>query len=196
MSEESVKSEIEIVVGENRVRINGSEEFISRELSTVLNQIDMENGVNYDEQKDKQQGESGDIEDNISGDDELSSDISQVANKINVNPSSLAEHFYTDEDGIHIHNPMDIPPKYAVLGYCTIKEELDNITYHNNTETKKKLIDKEKVDIERWGGELLHSLRQGGYIKDDPNTTKSKNKPFKITPSGRKELINWINEDD
>lgn len=124
------------------------------------------------------------------------SKLKDVADRINVPYEALSEYFYMDGDEIHIHDPREIKPKYALIGYCTLKEELHNDTYHDNTDTKKKLIDNEKVNIEDWGGTLLYNLRESGYIKDNPNSQKSRFKPFKITPSGREELVDWLNEDN
>jgi hypothetical protein len=122
------------------------------------------------------------------------SGLHKVAKRLEVDYQQLTEHFYIDDDGIHVHSPLNIEPKYALLGYCTIKEILSDDIYHDNKETKDKLIDVEKVEIDQWGRELLPNLRSTGLIKDNPNVDQDRNKPFKITPSGRRELVEWLNE--
>lgn len=122
--------------------------------------------------------------------------LSKFADRANVDASKLEEHFYIDEEEIHVQDPLQIEAKYAVLGYCSIREVLDEDPYHDNTETKKKMIDVEKVNIDSWGRKLLPNLRSAGLIKDDPNTEMSRNKPFKVTPKGRKEFVEWLNEDN
>ena len=207
MENEHSKATVDIAIGHNEIHIEGSEKFISDELSTILDRIDIGDQVsNSDHDSASSQStlstiaQEADDDDTIQEDAELLSEsqtgLSTVAQKINVSEESLAEHFYLDDGEIHILNPMSIEPKYALLGYCTIKEVLFEESYHDNTQTKKKLIDKEKVKIDSWGSNFLHTLRRAGYIKDDPNSTKSRNKPFKITPSGHEQLVNWLNEDD
>ena len=209
MSKDESLSSVVISIGQNELRIEGTESFISNELSNILDRIDLSSQSQMDTKDaidkagsmDEEASENGaspstrseeDLEEEV--DD--SSPLKKVAERINVPYGALSEHFYLDEDEIHIQDPRNIEPKYALLGYCTIKEELHGKTYHENTETKKKLIDNEKVNIEDWGGTLLYNLREGGYIKDDPNSSKSRFKPFKITPSGREKLVDWLNEDD
>lgn len=209
MSDEGTQSTVELTIGKNNLRIEGTEGFISQQLSTILDRIDLgsQPQTSLDEGDGSEQATFGDVSDNGTSVSEkpnpdnrtpsnIDPQLSQIAERVNVKPESLAEHFYLDGEDIHIQNPRNIEPKYALLGYCTVKEEMTEEPYHDNTETKKKLIDVEKVDIDDWGGVLLHSLRQGGYIKDDPHSQKKLNRPFKITPPGRGEFIDWLNEDD
>lgn len=211
MTEDSPEkpSEVEVTIGQTSVRIEGSESFIERELPTILDWVDSTDG-STEQARGTQESESElsgvttqpSIDEAVSedwsepSDGEAESKISEIASDLNVDPDKLSEHFYIDEDekSIHIQNPMGIEPKYALLGYCDIREHLTGETYHDNNKTKKKLIDQEKVDIGRWGSSLLYNLRRNGLIKDDPNADRERNKPFKITPKGHKEFVQWINE--
>ena len=209
MSEKPDKSTVEIVLGPNKVRVKGSEDFVSNELGTILDQVNLAQSV---EPKDEsKQNEHKDMERDAPGqqtalnghdvrsetNDENGSDpLQKVSRQIGVPKEALQEHFYVEEREsdieVHIQNPINISGKYALLGYCTIREVLTDVTYHSNQETKKKLIDGEKVDIDSWGRKFLHKLRNEGLIKDDPNTNKKRNRPFKITPTGRREFIKWL----
>lgn len=212
MTEEDTNSFVDITVGSNNVRVEGSEDFISQELSTILQSLNLDRQQPVEseiEEKgaddDTEQVDLG-MESTIDGDSpssefdnsrgNINPQLEKVARRINVDPDDLANHFYIQSGEVHIQNPLEIEPKYALLGYCIIREVLDDVTHHDNLETKRKLIDKEKVNIEQWGGVLLHKLRQSGSIKDDPNSTKSQNKPFKITPKGQEKLVDWLNDDD
>lgn len=209
LSDGDSHSSVEITIGRNNLRIEGSEDFISSELSTILDRIDLGPQPEIDDKEGSnkalstEQEPSGngaspqeEIDEDSTEKEAADSQLRKVADRINVPYESLSKHFYLDDDTVHIHDPREIESKYALLGYCTIKEELTGDTYHDNTEIKKKLIDDEKVNIEDWGGTLLYSLRKSGYIKDNPNSQKSRFKPFKITPSGREEFVDWLNEDD
>lgn len=202
-------SEVEVSVGQTSVRIEGSESFIERELPTILDWVDSnDGGVVQNEGSEGREAKSDQAvtqsslpevaskEETNASDTERQSKLADIARDLNVNPEKLSEHFYIDEDEntIHIQNPMDIEPEYALLGYCDIRERLTDETYHDNNKTKKKLIDQEKVNIERWGSNLLYGLRRNGLIKDDPNSDRQRNKPFKITPKGHEEFVQWINE--
>lgn len=202
-------SEVEIAVGQTNVRIEGSESFIESQLPQILNWANKANTLASTEEEDEDSGgsddestqkhlptvmeaEGGEVDQHSSVDPRME----EVAQKLNVDPSALSSHFYIDDDGVHITNPMAIQPEFALLGYCTIKEEMSGNTYHDNRETKQVLIDQEKIDIERWGSEFLYRLRSEGLIKDDPNTDRSRNKPFKITPKGHQKFINWVTSED
>lgn len=217
MSDEIASSVVEITVGANEVRIEGSESFVSDELERILDKVDFTDSNEStlssrhgtgDDRSDKGSTDRGDTGDprpmgsepekQRSFDEYSGYSLSEVAQRINVPEESLYNHFYLDLDdddfSIHIHDPRNIPEQQAFLGYCTIKEILSNQTYHNNTDTKKRLIDGEKVNIDEWGRKFLHNMRKMGYIKDDPNTDKKRNKPFKITPKGRERLVDWLTE--
>lgn len=213
MSEESENSVVEISVGQNQLRVEGSEEFISDELSKILDRVDMtappalpaeaDGGEEAVESEVSKPGEQAKLFDepapnqaDTGEDSDTDTELSEVANRLNVEPNAISEYFFIDGDEVHIQDPMNIQPRYALLGYCSIKEILTGEQYHDNAATKKKLIDVEKVNISEWGGNLLYSLRQEGLIKDNPHTDKKRNKPFKITPPGREELVKWLNEDN
>lgn len=206
MTTENSYSSIELSIGQNDLRIEGSEEFISQELSTILDRVDLteqQNGIGESGSEPEQvtlddvdrNGDSSTEESNSSN-SETNTRLAEVADSLNVKTDSLTKHFFLDGDDIHIQDPMNIEPKYALLGYCIIREEMTGDKYHENTATKEKLIDGEKVNIEEWGSSFLYNLRRSGYIRDDPNSKKGRNKPFKITPSGHKEFVQWLNEDD
>lgn len=204
---------VEITLGGNKVRIEGTEEFISNELDTILDRISLADSA--EPSTPTEQVNNGDNSENSGADQSVDEDITdfgtsdveslsnfdpitKVSHQLNIDRDNLENHFYIEgtksDFNIHILDPREIPPKYALLGYCTIKEILSEETYHGNTETKKKLIDQEKVNIKDWGRVFLHNLRKEGYIKDDPNTDKKRNRPFKITPKGRNEFLDWVTE--
>jgi hypothetical protein len=200
---------LHISMGSDVVEISGSEEFVSNQLTTILDRLELGSGYESGEEGmeeenrqetmgsfiETQSDNSESTDDNDTSGSQEETTIEDVANKINVPAENLKEYFYIDDGEIHIQNPR-MEPKYALLGYCTLREEIHGDIYHNNPETKKKLIDVEKVDISDWGGTLLYNLRKSGYVKDDPNTSKSRFKPFKITPQGRRLLEDWLNEDN
>lgn len=209
MSDENTRSLVEISVGETQLKVEGSEEFISEELSKILDQVDMaastvptESGEHSPSETTKPRDQPKSLEHSeaeqpkTTTDKYANSNLAKVADRLNVESSALEEYFVIDEGNIRIRNPMDIEPKYALLGYCSIQEILTDDQFHDNNKVKKKLIDVEKVDINEWGRKFLYRLRNQELIKDNPNTNKQRNKPFKITPSGRKDLINWINENN
>lgn len=200
MTNESEQAEIELSVGNNELRMVGSEDFLSNTLDSLLDRINLEDpGVDSDKSKEESSGVGDDYsqEDGSSSpESEENSDLYYVADRLNADPESLDSHFYIQDDEIHIQDPLKIEPKYALLGYCSIREILTEEPYHNNQETKKKLIDQEKVEIDEWGSQFLHNLRRSGLIKDNPNVDQDRNKPFKIMPKGRRELIEWLNEDN
>ena len=212
-STDEANSEVNIQVGSNRVHIAGSEEFIIDELPKILDWVSQADITE----------ESVTAEESVNGEEEGNSDgrldqttllpapeegkpekatdgaiskIEEIAMSINADPEKLSDHFYTDDDGIGVQDPRHIDPTYALLGYGIIKKELTGDAYLDNTETKKKLIDHEMVDIDRWGPNFLHQLRRKGLIKDDPNTDRKRNKPFKITPKGFDEFINWLENEE
>lgn len=211
MSNESHRSSVEISLGNNEIRISGSEEFISGELESILEKIDLtKDSESLGSTKQTLEGDSEEettIEQanlkgrTIEGTENLESEkdpLNVVADDLNVDVTSLKRHFYVEEveNGeeydVHIQDPTGLPNKFAFLGFCTIREVLNDQIYHENVEMKRRLIDVEKIDINNWGGTFLYRLRNDGLIKDDPNTNKKRNKPFKITPSGRQDLIDWL----
>jgi hypothetical protein len=211
MTEDSLEetSEVEVTVGQTSVRIEGSESFIERELPTILDWVDSTDGSTEKARGTQEpESESSGVttqpslseavseDQSESSDEEAESKLAEIARNLNVDPDKLSKHFYIDEDenSIHIQNPMEIEAKYALLGYCDLREHLTGDTYHDNNKTKKKLIDQEKVDIQRWGSSLLYNLRRNGLVKDDPNADRERNKPFKITPKGHEEFVQWVNE--
>lgn len=215
MSEEDSKSVIEITLGPNEIHIEGTEEFVSSELETVLERIDIAESVgssdipspneqrNSKEQVQREQTGLLDQEfqPNEQGDKKEESEpdpLETVANRIQVDSEQLKKHFYVEESQegyeVHIYDPTQISSRAALLGYCTIKEILTGETYHDNQHTKERLIDEEKVDINGWGSQFLYNLRRDGLIKDDPSTDLSRNKPFSITPKGREWFVSWLRE--
>lgn len=213
--ETTARSEVEIHLGENRIQIGGSEEFVSKELSDILEWVSEHQGTlardtsttdsatTSDEAEPATPPDQSTFTETINEgteDPEVDAEegieetdpLEKVADSINVDADKLREKFYIDSDGVGIQDPRSIKPKYALLGYGVIKQELDGVTYLDNTETKKKLIDQERVNIDRWGANFLHHLRRNGLIKDDPNTDRKRNKPFKITPKGFEEFVEWI----
>lgn len=210
MTDDPDKSLVEISIGDNQLRMEGTEDFLSNQLSEVLDRLDLskqfESGANGDSRTATKNQDQGEVsqdgsetptsEDDDGGPPEDGdSELHKVARRLEVDYEKLAEHFYIDEDGIHVHNPLKIEPKFAALGYCTIKEIVFDEIYHDNKGTKDKLIDIEKVEIDQWGRNFLPDLRSEGLIKDNPNVDRDRNKPFKITPSGRREFVEWLNED-
>ena len=203
MDKKNTHSTVEIVYGEKEVRISGSENFVSDELSNILNEIDL-TSKEYAESKvrknDSQAGQkSGGRRDSHEPGNNSTNEqdpLQQVSGQLNVPAAKLREHFYVEESSselvIHIQYPTKIPEEFALIGYCTIKEVLTGQTYYENKVTKQKLIDEEKVTIDEWGRKFLHKLRKSGLIRDDPNSKKSRNRPFKITPKGREELAEWL----
>lgn len=198
-------SEVEIAVGQTSVRIEGSESFIESQLPRILDwadgasdlaaPVENESDNSYDGSTQAPLPTVEDTEDNeVESQSLADSRMEEVAQKLNVEASALSAHFYIDDDGVHITNPMAIEPEFALLGYCTIREQLTGETYHDNRKTKQTLIDQEKVDIERWGSNFLYRLRNEGLVKDDPNTDRRRNKPFKITPKGHQKFINWVTD--
>lgn len=213
---------IDIQIGQSRIHIQGSEEFISEELPDLLDWVENNEADILDEEgqravdtssDDAQEGGDPPSGENLSLEEALSEDengtdssedklthiggpLAKVADSINVSYDALSKHFYVDDDGVGIQNPRNIEPKYALLGYGVIRKELTGDTYLQNKPTKEKLIDQEMVDISGWGSNLLYSLRRNGLIKDDPNTDKGRNKPFKITPKGFDEFIQWLEEEE
>jgi len=213
MTDESEQSIVEISIGGNQLRMEGTEEFLSNELSEVLDRVDLSasadeqvNGATESQPLDSNpepEGKNEPVSEEIEEEEETASEsestdseIQRVAKRLDVDVEKLSAHFYVDEEEIHIHNPLNIEPKYALLGYCTIKEILTEDIYHDNKATKDKLIDVEKVPIDEWGRNLLPNLRNAGLIKDNTKVDRDRNKPFKITPSGRRELVEWLNENN
>lgn len=208
------KSSVEIVIGPNEIRINGSEKFVSEELEALLEKVDLTksveplgtqtpSGMARVEKEELIEHDQEDGENAVSSSESSIHDpLNRVAESLNVPPGGLKDQFYLDEtedneDGeleIHIMYPTKIPQKYALLGYCTIKEELTGQTYFDNKATKEKLVDGEKVPIEYWGRKLVHNLRNEGLIKDDPNSDKKRNRPFKVTPKGRSQFVEWVRQ--
>jgi len=206
-------SKVEIALGESSIMIEGSEQFIQDELPGIMGWVresaeEMDlgsatqcvggDGEAEPEGKQATLEESGPTRDEEKEEEseEESGALAEVADSIGVDAGDLQEHFYVDNGEVHIQNPMATEPKYALLGYCTIRSELTGETYHPNKETKEHLIDNEKVNIENWGGTLLYGLRRSGLIKDDPQTDKGRNRPFKITPKGHREFVNWVTNGD
>lgn len=202
-------SSIEIELGQNRVKLEGSESFISGELGDVIQLVqDYQKavGVERDGKVERERGEQATFEDleeteqpsreeteDESGDTD-EDPLKQVARSRNLPYDKLSRHFYVEDGEIHVQDPRNIKPKYALLGYGIIRKELKRETYLDNKATKEKLIDGEMVDIDRWGGKFLYRLRNEGLIKDDPNSAKSRNKPFKITPTGLDEFSAWLED--
>jgi len=208
MTESKSHSLVEINIGQNGIRLEGSEDFLAEELSTILDRVDLtaraSPEVSEQAKQDDNQAAVQSSQQSLSEDDEVDegvdagvedSALDVVAKRLpKVDADDLEAHFYIEDEEIHIQDPMSIDPKYAFLGYCTIREIMTGEQYHDNNETKKKLIDIEKVNIESWGSVFLYHLRQNGLIKDDPHTDKKRNKPFKITPTGREEFLTWLTE--
>jgi hypothetical protein len=208
---------IDVEFGQTRVRIEGSEDFVSDELPNVI-QLVQENRelVSSPQESDEQEEQSPPGQDSSGAEtpplaefreadeaepveEEPSREndrMAKVAESLGVEREKLSSHFYIDDDEIHIQHPRDIDPKYALLGYAVLHKELTGENYLDNRETKEKLIDHEMVDIDRWGSNFIYRLRQEGLIKDDPNTDKQRNKPFKITPRGFNEFLDWLEEND
>lgn len=200
-------SSIEIELGQNRVKLEGSEGFISDELDGVIQLVqDYQEAIEdeRDGQVERERGEQATFEDleeteqpsqetpEAESDDTDGDPLKQVARSLNLPYGELSRHFYVEDGEIHVQDPRNIKPKYALLGYGIIRKQLKGETYIDNKATKEKLIDGEMVDIDRWGGKFLYRLRNEGLIKDDPNSDKSRNKPFKITPSGFDEFSSWL----
>lgn len=123
-------------------------------------------------------------------------ELTEVAQSLNVDPGALGEHFYVDDEGTHVDDPLEIDPKYALLGYGLIEKERTSEPYLDNQETKKTLIEQEMLDIGDWGGSFVYGLRDDGLIQNDPRSEKKRNVPFRITPKGRKEFVEWLSDDD
>lgn len=201
------KSVIEIELGQNRVKLEGSESFISDELDNVIQLVQEYQQTIQDsptavearnpgeqatfeelDQPAQPQQENSDAKPAGVEDDPLQ----QVATSLNLPYDELSRHFYVEGEEIHVQDPRNINPKYALLGYGIIRKHLTGETYLDNRATKEKLIDGEMVDIDRWGSKFLYQLRNNGLIKDDPNSDRGRNKPFKVTPSGFDEFSSWL----
>ncbi|MEZ3144030.1 hypothetical protein [Halobaculum sp. MBLA0143] len=147
--------------------------------------------VESSELDDFESGSSSD-EERVDTEDELR----EATDTLDVDPVALAEHFYVDDAGTHVDDPLGIDPKYALLGYGPIEKERTGDPYLDNQETKQTLIEDEMLDIDNWGGTLLYGLRQDGLIKNDPTSDKQRNVPFRITPKGGREFVEWLEGDD
>ena len=220
-NEGNSKSVVEIGIGDNKVKIKASEEFISKEIDSILswtkesiNKVGEEQVVGSDSKIADNEAEEKSLED-FKGEegeenkkqkaketDENKNDnsdggkISQIADRLGVDSEKLSEMFFISEDNVHIQDPLEIDPKYAFLGYCLIRKHITDDSYRDNKRTKEVLIDREMLDITRWGGTFLYTLRQEGLIKDDPNSDRRRNKPFKITPKGHREFVQWLENQD
>lgn len=217
MSEEhKSNSVVEINFGENKVRVEASEKFITEELESILKwttqsieRVDIEEETeeesDYNHERAEQtslvevteaeEDEGQDEETKTEFEDEID-ELTEIAQGLNVDEEKLSRYFYIDGEGTHIKDPLEIDPKYAFLGYCLIEKERTGDPYRNNRRTKEVLIDREMIDINRWGSTFLYRLRNDDLIKDDPNSDKGRNKPFKITPKGHREFVNWLQQEE
>lgn len=212
--EEKSKSQqgsvVELSLGENHLRIEGSEEFIGNQLETVIDRLDLSHQETRassqveDSEKTTQEDdgvrdrELDDFQETESEEDDgatLASDdrLKKVAEEINADYDKLSQHFYVDDDGPGIHDPRNIEPKYALLGFCVIEKVLNGKNTFGNREMKTRLTDDEMVPIDNWGSQFLYNLRRAGVIKNDPNSDKSRNVPFKLKPQGIHEFVEWVN---
>lgn len=196
---------IEMSIGENTILLQGSEDFISSELQTIFDNIDFE-VVSSSTSPDSSGEESSDgtVEaggegtgDSESGTSESHSAISTIADRLSIDSSLISTHFYVEDENIHLHNPYDITHKYALIGYCMLKREITGEDVFEQSITKEKLIEQERVPINDWGGKFMYRLRENGVIKNDPSSNKQKNIPFKITPKAEGQFKEWLvsNED-
>lgn len=196
---------VKIVVGQNEVEIEGSEDFISEELSTVLETLDLEtqpDGV----VSNGHQPQSGTVEETSNGAShsdaesdttdsaDSSSNLEYVASKLDVEVDSLKRYFFVDDGELHIENPLNIPPRFALLGWCTIENERKGKVTFENLSMKDKLVSQEGVEIDGWG-DFVYNARRRGDIRDDPDSDQNRNKPFRLTRDGREAFIEWLEED-
>jgi len=217
---ENSNSVVEINFGQHRVRVESSEEFISEQLESILSwttesieKVEAGSEIESPEPEEEELTQEllADVRDNTnevghkpgSGESERDKapvntkhtggeQLGKIAKQLNIDPSALSDHFYLDGEGTHIRDPLDIDPKFAFLGYCLIEKERTGESYRENRATKQALIDREMIDIDSWGSNFLYRLRQEGLIKDNPNSDRKRNRPFKITPKGHREFVNWI----
>lgn len=202
MSERSSdKAEVNITVGQNKIELVGSEQFISDELSDILEKVNIQKGVKNSSEDSEIPTEPDNSESNSSNDEldnsvnKSNSDLEVVAESLGVDIGKIRQYFYIENDELHIENPLNIEPKYALLGYLSIENERQNKTTFDNLGMKDTLITKEGVDIDSWG-DFIYNSRRRGEIRDDPDSEQSRNKPFRLTRAGREEFIHWINEDN
>ncbi|MFC7325496.1 hypothetical protein ACFQMF_12995 [Halorubrum rutilum] len=198
--EESEKAVIDLAIGRNQIRIEGSESFVSDEMETILDTIDLRKGEQNPSSRGTESTELQDFDDNSEVDstneaDTNKSELSEIAESLGVELSRLRRHFFIEDGNIHVENPLNIPPRFALLGYCTIENERKNTTTFDNTEMKEKLINGEGVEIDGWG-DFIYNARRRGDIRDDPNTDQSRNKPFRLTRDGRESFLDWLNDNE
>lgn len=206
MTDQKSESAVDISIGDNNVQVRGSEDFVSKELSNILDKVDLtvQRRTNGSGNHQQETPNITDLEDQDSNTtleagsipDGVDPQLAEIADSLNVDIEALSEHFFLEDGEVHIQDPRNIDPKYALIGYCIVREELTGEMYHDYNETKTQLIDGERVNIEEWGSTFLYRLRQSGFIRDDPNSQKSRNRPFKITPGGHEEFADWLDEDN
>jgi hypothetical protein len=216
--EHKSNSVVEINFGENRVRVEASEEFITEELKSILEwttqtieQVEIEEETEEETDSRHERAEQTSLvevteesTEEVEDQDEKTEaelengadELAEIAQSLNVDEEKLSSYFYMDGEGTHIKDPLEIDPKYAFLGYCLIEKERTGDPYRDNRRTKEVLIDREMIDINRWGSTFLYRLRNDDLIKDDPNSDKGRNRPFKITPKGHREFVNWLQKEE
>lgn len=184
---ENENAEVLVESGNNKVKITGSEDFISENLEEVLGRLTQSETETTTIESTDEKAVDSEEEDSL---------IKKLSKAQNLNPEKMSNLFYVDEETeeIHIDDPQKIPPKYALAGYCALRETLTGETKVPNSETKNILIDREKMEIDEWGSKFLYTLRKSGWIKD-ASSDKSRNKPFKLTPKGLRNLREWLDED-
>jgi len=206
---------VEISVRGAEISVRGSEEFVKEEIDTVADLADDLADLSATE-RDKESAESSSTDQHVQKDSETDGDsddstakppsreplsnvgeeIQEAADGLNVDPVALGDYFYIDEAGTHVDDPLETDPKYALLGYGLIEKERTGDPYLDNQETKQTLIEQEMLPIESWGGTFLYGLRQDGLIQNDPRSEKKRNVPFRITPEGRREFVEWLSDED
>lgn len=202
MSDEENHSEIELSIGGNDVHISGSEDFVSEQLSTVLSELEFDDPTTP--RPDGAISRSANRESDVDPEskmDEVTDDHSgfdKVAESLDVGPELLQKYFFISSDGeLHLENPLNMEPRYALLGYLTIETERTGKQVFDNGGMKNKLVSEEGIDLgdSTWG-DIVYNARRSGDIRDDPDTTQERNKPFRLTRDGREKFIEWLNEDD
>lgn len=197
--------QVELRIGGNEVKLQGSEDFISKELETILQNVDLSNSngnTKPQDEEDSSESESRDLDDTEDDNREEDSDtdyhpaIVAVADKLSVDPAKISSHFYIEDENIHIHDSYSMPHRHALFGYCMLRTEMTGETIFDNPDTKRKLVEEERVPIDEWGGSFLHSLREENLIKNDPNSDKQRFVPFKIAPRAEQRFRDWLVDED
>ena len=189
---------IDITIGNSEIHIEGSEKFVSRELSTVLEKVDIEHQSQTKDIDGQTSQESSQTSAEIEEPEDLEGELNKVADGLGVDSNKLKKHFFIDDNDLHIENPLNIPARQALLGYCTIENEWTGKTTFENRPMKTKLVEQEGVEIDEWG-DFIYNARRRGDIRDDPSSSQQRNKPFRLTRDGRDAFLAWLengNEDD